>query len=119
MTKRDMGQTLEGVVHGQQAFCDQPTKNNRESPPQPPRKVENGAPACPGLPWGLASETRVGSHQPWLLPNRSTRRQSMPLDKLDLWTGAPCSPRRTWAENDGRSPTIALTTVATNDGWAI
>jgi hypothetical protein len=24
------------------------------------------------------------------------------------WTGAPRSPKRTWAENDGRSPTIAF-----------
>jgi hypothetical protein len=29
-------------------------------------------------------------------------------------TGAPGSPQRTWAEKDGRSPTIAFT-VSTND----
>ncbi len=28
------------------------------------------------------------------------------------WTGAPRSPKRTWAENDGRSPTIAFKNVS-------
>src|SRR5271156_6142939 len=29
-------------------------------------------------------------------------------EALFPWTGAPCSPKRTWAEEDGRSPSNAL-----------
>src|SRR5450631_752657 len=29
-------------------------------------------------------------------------------ESIREWTGAPCSPRRTWAEKDGRSPSTAF-----------
>src|ERR1700733_13544026 len=68
------------------------------------------ASASPGARIGGNGDSR---DQSFSRSGRNARRTQATQD-LNPWTGAQGSSRRTWAEKDGRSPTIAFPELATN-----